>query len=166
MLALAVAISAALPMAVASSSGAQTTVVAESDTVGQPSPSGAFWRSVAFPGWGQWYNRQPTRAIAYASVIGVCAGMAARNWSTGVGAEGEGSVFWKRDGWTKGRNNWLILGAITYILCAADAYVEAHMKTFDVSPVAVEFRPMEGRGTRLVVSVPVADVGARRWRSR
>jgi hypothetical protein len=37
-------------------------------------PTGALWRSLAVPGWGQLYNRQPVRAAVAAGAVG---GMAA-----------------------------------------------------------------------------------------
>ncbi len=101
-----------------------------------PSPGGAFWRSAALPGWGQFYNGRPIRGLVYGGVVAVCAGMAVRNWDRALGTYESGSLFWKRRAWTRGRNNWLILGGVTYILCAVDAYVDAHLQTFDVEPVA------------------------------
>jgi len=114
---------------------------AQSDTVAEPesfarTPGGAFRRSAAFPGWGQYYNERPIKAIGYAGVFWFSMGVAVSNWDTAVGYDGPGSVFWSRRGWTHGRNNWLILAGFTYFLNLVDAYVDAHLQTFDVEPIA------------------------------
>lgn len=62
--------------------------------------------------------------------------MSIRNWDSALGYSGPGSLFWKRRAWTHGRNNWLILGGLTYLLGMVEAYVDAHLQTFDVEPVA------------------------------
>jgi uncharacterized protein DUF5683 len=85
-------------------------------------------------------------------------GMAVRNWDTALGASGEGSLFWKRTAWTQGRNNWLILGGIIYILCITDAYVDAHLQTFDVSPVVLDIgSPPDQTGFVLSVVIPLRE---------
>ena len=137
--------------------GRQAGSASPADTAWHPSPSAAFRRSLVLPGWGQLYNRRRVKAVAYAGTFGLCVGMAVRNWQTAVGAEGPGSIFWTRSGWTTGRNNWLILGGFIYILAGVEAYVDAHLQTFDVSPIAMQLRPRDDGGLQLMVAVPCSE---------
>ena len=132
------------------------------DTTGaaQRSPFGAFWRSAALPGWGQVYNGRPLRGGIYGGLIAGCVGMAVVNWESALGVEesagsrDQGSLFWKRRAWTHGRNNWLILGGFIYILCIVDAYVDAHLQTFDVSPVALRAEATPAGGLQIALAFP------------
>jgi hypothetical protein len=64
---------------------------------------GAALRSSILPGWGQWYNRQPEKGIAFGVVALLCAlASAARG---------------------RGRALWFALLATTYLASMADAYV-------------------------------------------
>lgn len=116
-----------------------------------PDPGSAFRRSLLLPGWGQWYNGERIEAFVWGGVFAASMTMAVRNWDEPLGANTTGSLFWARDAWTKGRNNWLILAGFTYLLGAVDAYVNAHMKTFDVSPISL--RTPSGRGDALCVEL-------------
>jgi hypothetical protein len=80
--------------------------------------------------------------------------MAARNWDAAIGTTGPGSIFWSRDAWAYGRNNWLILAGFAYLLGAVDAYVDAHLQTFDVSPIAVRVVPTTGGGAVVTAVLP------------
>ena len=116
-------------------------------------PGAAFRRSLAFPGWGQWYNEQRVEAFVWGGVFWTSIGVAIHNWDTSIGYDGPGSIFWSADAWTRGRNNWLILAGVTYLLCSVDAYVDAHMKSFDVEPIA--FRDsQDGWRIGLKIAVP------------
>ncbi len=95
-----------------------------------PSPKGAMIRSVVFPGWGQWYNGKKIKsALVFLTEAGI------------VGA----SFYWNdlatnatndldREFYIDNRNlaYWYFGGAI--LLSMADAYVDAHLAGFDVSP--------------------------------
>lgn len=95
-----------------------------------PSPKGAMIRSVIFPGWGQWYNGKKFKSVlVFLTEVGI------------VGA----SVYWNdrannadyeldRSIYLDNRNlaYWYLGGAI--LLSMADAYVDAHLAGFDVSP--------------------------------
>lgn len=95
-----------------------------------PSPKGAMIRSIIFPGWGQWYNGKKFKAVLVffteAGIIGT-------------------SIYWNNrakkavdklnhDLYIDYRNQayWFLGGAI--LLSMADAYVDAHLAGFDVSP--------------------------------
>jgi hypothetical protein len=100
-----------------------------------PEPGVAFRRSLVLPGWGQWYNGERYEAFAWSGIFWTSIGFAVAHWDNGIGYNGPGSIFWSRTAWTKGRNNWLILAGFTYLFCGIDAYVDAHMLTFDVEPL-------------------------------
>jgi len=106
------------------------------------------------PGWGQWYNGRPVKATVYAGIVALSVGMAVRNWDAAIGTTGAGSLFWSREAWTHGRNNWLILGGFVYLLGAVDAYVDAHLQTFDVGPIAVRLAPHPEGGAVLTAVLP------------
>ncbi|MDP6126313.1 MAG: DUF5683 domain-containing protein [Candidatus Latescibacteria bacterium] len=99
-----------------------------------PTPAQAFWRSAAIPGWGQFVNGRPLKGVVYLSIHASSVAMAIRNRNRAV--VGGGNPWYAGQAWRRGRNNWLIFGGLSYILCILDAYVDAHMATFDVTPVA------------------------------
>lgn len=49
--------------------------IAPPDSAGLPSPSGALWRSLAAPGWGQIYVGQPVKAPFVIGALGGLAGL-------------------------------------------------------------------------------------------
>jgi hypothetical protein len=118
-------------------------------------PGSAFRRSLVFPGWGQWYNEERVEAFVWGGVFWTSIGIAIHNWDTSIGYDGPGSIFWSANAWTHGRNNWLILAGVTYLLCAVDAYVDAHMKSFDVEPIAYR-DTRDGWHVGLKIALPIA----------
>jgi len=120
-------------------------------------PAGAFKRSLLFPGWGQRYNGRPWKGAAYTGLVAVSAAMAAKNWDTALGTTTAGSLFWSGSAWARGRNNWLILGAFAYALAGVDAYVDAHLNTFDVGPITVQPAvSSDGRSLLAAFRVPLS----------
>ncbi|HOF61132.1 MAG TPA: DUF5683 domain-containing protein [Candidatus Latescibacteria bacterium] len=115
----------------------------------QRTPAGAFKRSLLFPGWGQRYNGKPWKGAVYTGIVAMSAAMAVKNWDTALGTTTAGSLFWSGSAWTRGRNNWLILGACAYALAGVDAYVDAHLNTFDVGPITAQ--PVVTRDRRSVL---------------
>jgi hypothetical protein len=94
------------------------------------SPKSAMLRSLFVPGWGQWSNGKKTKAVlAFALETGIVAT----------------SIYWNRranrtaspllrEQYLDYRNNgyWFLAAAI--LLSMGDAYVDAHLSGFDVSP--------------------------------
>jgi hypothetical protein len=68
--ALALALLACLAAAPAAAQPAERVTPAGVDTTGLPSPRGALLRSLAVPGWGQIYNRQPLKAPVIVAGLG------------------------------------------------------------------------------------------------
>jgi len=99
----------------------------------QKSPSGAMLRSLVLPGWGQFYNEKYSKAIF---VFGVEAGLA-------LGAsyqndqmhrfdkkrDAEVAKFYRND---RNRLIWWLAGFVLFSM--GDAYVDAHLFDYDISP--------------------------------
>jgi len=146
-----------LSLVLAGPGQAQRGVGERDSTAARHTPGGAFWRSILLPGWGQWYNGRPIKGSIYAGLTLVCAGMAIRNWDRALGSDEGGSLFWSRQAWAHGRNNWLILGGTVYLLGAVDAYVDAHLQTFDVGPISLAVLPKPGGGVAMVAVLTWSD---------
>lgn len=108
----------------------ETLVKPDSSKKSLPSPKGAMVRSIIFPGWGQWYNGKKIKAgLVFLTETGIIGG----------------AIFWQNkkqnaqnpideEFYLDNRNLafWYLGGAI--LLSLADAYVDAHLAGFDVSP--------------------------------
>ncbi len=113
----------------------KSAVETKNDTVNQishslPSPKGAMIRAILFPGWGQWYNKKQIKSgvvfLAESGIIG-----AAIYWNRK--AKNETDTFY-RDFYIDNRNLafWYLGGFI--LISMADAFVDAHLAGFDISP--------------------------------
>ena len=93
-------------------------------------PTGAMLRSIAFPGWGQWYNGKRFKAVI---VFGAEAGIIVNTIYQNQKVQKSKSKF-ERDFYLENRrlSNWWLAGAI--LLSMIDAYVDAHLYDFDESP--------------------------------
>ena len=113
----------------------------------QKSPKGAFIRSVAFPGWGQWYNGQKIKAFLAFSVEGFLIGLSIYYNRKAQQSE-EGSQL--EELWTDRRNGtyWFLLAAT--LLSGVDAYIDAHLYDFDTGP------DLRMRMGAMPVRIPVA----------
>lgn len=95
-----------------------------------PSPTGAMIRSALFPGWGQWYNGKKWKAALVFAV------------ETGIVAD---AVYWHKKAEKtdsaderalyleyRNRDFWYL--GLAILLSVGDAYVDAQLAGFDVSP--------------------------------
>ena len=98
-----------------------------------PSPTGAALRSLVLPGWGQAYVGHPLKAVFYSG--------AAEGLIYGIYREHRLYRFYDRRGdselaqaYQENRNRlgWYLTAAV--ILASMDAFVDAHLYRFDVSP--------------------------------
>lgn len=104
------------------------------------SPTGALLRSLAVPGWGQFYNRKYIKALVVAVGETYCIVQAVRYWDLADQA-------WSRytsddsynylyygdyDFYQDRRNLFLWLSGLAIFLSIVDAYVDAHLAGFDV----------------------------------
>jgi len=95
------------------------------------SPTGAMFRSLAIPGWGQFYNEQYVKsALVFAGETTLIA--LSFYYNSQAGSRESGSV---DEAYYKDRRNlmyWL-LGAVV-LLSMLDAYIDAHLYDFDAGP--------------------------------
>ncbi len=94
------------------------------------SPTGAMLRSLAVPGWGQWYNGKKFKAVlAAGGEIGLVADAIWLN-QLAVRAGNEYDRMYYKD--NRSLAIWWLAAVILYSM--ADAYVDAHLYKFDESP--------------------------------
>ena len=95
-----------------------------------PSPTSAMIRSIIFPGWGQWYNGIKWKAaLVFATELGIIG--AAVYWNNRAKNEQDEL---NRAIYADYRNQsyWYLGAAI--LISMGDAYIDAHLAGFDVSP--------------------------------
>ncbi len=131
------------------------------------SPMGALLRSVAFPGWGQFYNRKYFKSLVVFGAEAAFITMAAVDWSRmnkhkkNFQNPDNPERYWEFEQFEfyEDRRNlflWVTSGII--FLSMFDAYVDAHLYNFDkekVRDLSVSVQP-RGRGrdeVRIVFSV-------------
>jgi hypothetical protein len=94
---------------------------------GYPSPSGAMWRSLAVPGWGQAYNKKWLKAGIFAAAeIGLTANAIIQNQYK------QKATSWAEEEYYRNNRSlsiWWLAGVILYSM--GDAYVDAHLYHFD-----------------------------------
>ncbi|MDZ7261556.1 MAG: DUF5683 domain-containing protein [candidate division KSB1 bacterium] len=94
------------------------------------SPTGAMLRSLAFPGWGQWYNGKKFKAlIAFGAESALLANAIYLNQKVVASTGWEEREFYINN---RNLSVWWLLGTI--LLSMADAYVDAQLANFDESP--------------------------------
>ena len=95
-----------------------------------PSPRGALWRALVFPGWGQWYNGKKWKAaLVFTAEFGLVANAVYWNQKAQAAANAYDRAFYVDN---RNLSNWWLL--FTVFMSATDAYVDAQLANFDVSP--------------------------------
>lgn len=124
--------------AAAGGTGALRGMAADGDTLKSGSaaarrpgknPTGAMLRSLALPGWGQWYNGKRFKAVVVAGVeVGLVVDAIVQNQLAAASED-----FYSREFYRNNRSLaiWWLGAAILYSM--ADAYVDAHLFDFDDS---------------------------------
>jgi hypothetical protein len=110
----------------------------------QKSPGGAMLRSLVFPGWGQFYNEKYLKSLI---VFGMGTGFALSisYQSDQVKRyekkdDSEAAKFYRND---RNRLIWWLAGFV--LLSMGDAYVDAHLFNYDISPdLSLTVSPLEG----------------------
>ncbi|MFH1891563.1 MAG: DUF5683 domain-containing protein [Candidatus Zixiibacteriota bacterium] len=120
---------------------ADTTLKSNSMGNSRP-PMGALLRSVAFPGWGQLYNRKYVKGLVVMAGEGYVLVQAVRYWDltdkaydrfTGEDNFVNRSIYYNDYNFYKDRRNlYMWLSGLTLFLSMIDAYVDAHLAGFDV----------------------------------
>jgi TM2 domain-containing membrane protein YozV len=111
--------------------------------------TGAMLRSLAFPGWGQFYNRKYSKALLF---FGAETGLLATaiHWNQKIHAT-DGEI---HDSYENNRNttNWWLLAAIVFSML--DAYVDASLADFDESPsLSLAPVPVRAHGIMLTMKI-------------
>lgn len=129
------------------------------------SPMGALIRSVAFPGWGQFYNEKYIKAALVFGVEATYIALAADEWrkkdfhkkNYQKAPPNSPEQYWEFDQYQfhQDRRNlylWVVSGII--FLSMFDAYVDAHLYTFDkekMDDLKVELLPELDQGHRVKI---------------
>jgi hypothetical protein len=143
-------------------------------TISQPdtllerkSPMGALLRSVAFPGWGQFYNRKYFKSAVVFGAETTFITLAAIEWGRmnkhkkNFQNPDHPDRYWEFEQfefYEDRRNLFLWITAGIVFLSMFDAYVDAHLYNFDreeVRDMSISLVPQAGGGkdVRLVVSI-------------
>ncbi|MBL7192131.1 hypothetical protein ISS30_10595 [bacterium] len=110
------------------------TLSAEPDSVEKKahSPSGAMWRSLILPGWGQYYNRKYVKsAVTAGSELSLIYAIYYQDFEYNKAKRSDDDYrakFYRND---RNKLIWWLTGFLLYSM--ADAYVDAHLINFNVS---------------------------------
>jgi hypothetical protein len=107
------------------------------------SPTGALLRSAAFPGWGQLYNKKYIKAAIIGVGESVLIYQTAWYWNktstykdlyinAEAGTEARRDYFYQFDRYRDLRNQYIWFLGLTVFYSMFDAYVDAHLKNFDI----------------------------------
>ena len=132
------------------------------------SPTGALLRSVAFPGWGQFYNRKYLKSVAVFGAETTFITLAAIEWrrmnthKKNFQNPDYPDRYWEFEQfefYEDRRNLFLWITAGIVFLSMFDAYVDAHLYNFDrekVRDLSISLIPEDsGKGDiRIVFSIP------------
>lgn len=101
--------------------------------VRRKSPTSAMLRSLAFPGWGQFYNAKYVKALlAFGIETGLALSASYQNDQMRryeKKGDAEAAKFFRND---RNRFLWWLAGFM--LLSMGDAYVDAHLFDYDISP--------------------------------
>jgi hypothetical protein len=96
----------------------------------EKSPSGAMLRSVLIPGWGQWYSDQKLKAVIVFGIELALIGNAVYYHQLAVKSQtSEDQIFYED---YRSRFTWYTVGF--HLLNILDAFVDAHLWSFDAGP--------------------------------
>jgi hypothetical protein len=102
-------------------------IIVDASTI--KSPTGAMLRSLAVPGWGQFYNEKPLKGIVFAGgQIGLIANAIIQNQWAQSATTPAAKAFYRDN---RGLSLWWLAGVMLYSV--VDAYVDAHLYGFDSS---------------------------------
>ena len=131
------------------------------------SPTGALLRSVAFPGWGQFYNRKYFKSVVVFGAETTFITLAAIEWGRmnkhkkNIENPDHPDRYWEFEQfefYEDQRNLYLWITAGIGFLSMFDAYVDAHLYNFDreeVRDLSISLVPEGGGGSdvRLLLSI-------------
>lgn len=92
------------------------------------SPKAAMYRSLVFPGWGQWYNEKKFKSVlVFAAETSVIAGICVQHHRFSNSISEQERNFYKDD---RNKFVWWLGGVIIFSML--DAYVDAYLQNFDL----------------------------------
>ncbi len=95
-----------------------------------PSPKAAMIRSIIFPGWGQWYNGNKWKAaLVFATETGIIGASIYWNNRSKKAQDELDKILYKD---YRNQSYWYL--GIAVLISMGDAYIDAHLAGFDVSP--------------------------------
>lgn len=103
---------------------------AAADSVHRLSPRAVLWRSAVLPGWGQYRNGRPLKALGFGAAGAGCAAAAV----AAVRLANRAATPELRQERTGRRNTRVLYLLATATLAALDAYVDAQLSDFDTAP--------------------------------
>lgn len=113
------------------------------------SPTGAFFRSLLLPGWGQARLDRNVTAGIFLSFEALAATMVWKSqWQLEFARE-RGKY---ERSHAQEREDWIVLLVFNHLMAGAEAYVSAHLWDF---PGALRMRPLPGGGTGIGVQFPL-----------
>ena len=119
---------------------------APADTLQGPTPRGALLRSAIVPGWGQYYNKRPFKALLFGTAaVGLLGASILESHYLGQA----GTAIEHQDR-TARRNTRVLLLIATSTFAALDAFVDAHLAALEIES-ELEIEP--GRAT-LSLKIP------------
>ncbi|MFC1553900.1 DUF5683 domain-containing protein [candidate division KSB1 bacterium] len=90
------------------------------------SPKGAMYRSLAFPGWGQWYNEKKLKSLlVFSAETGFITGIITQHYRLSKADTPADRTFYRDD---RNKFVWWLGGAILYSML--DAFVDAYLDDF------------------------------------
>ena len=147
---LAVGIAAVLtarPPARLTAQSPDSTTAPTRDTLHHIGPTGALWRSLLVPGWGQAATGRHVTGAIFVGWEGTTAMMAlkAQQEANYLSANGSGSLRGKR----QEVQDWVVLWVFNHLFSGAEAFVSAHLRDF---PKDLRVQAAPGR---LGISLPL-----------
>ena len=122
-----------------------TTIMADS-TWSAPfpeiAPSTAMYHSLILPGWGQINNGKKKKAALFIAAEVICIGGYLYENNR---VKNDAMTDWERDNVRTDRNTFIIYWMISKVLGIVDAYVDAHLASYNVKDIT----PEELRGTQI-----------------
>ncbi len=103
------------------------------DTLNTPTPRGVLLRSLVLPGWGQWANGRPFKALVFGGAAAGFLGKAAVEQRDLGRAADQGRDDEELQDRAARRNTWVLCLLATSTLAGLDAYVDAHLADFEVA---------------------------------
>ena len=104
-----------------------------SDSSHTQTPRRALIHSLLVPGWGQYANGRPFKALGFGTAAVVLAGRVVAQQRSLDRATGQGASDTELQDLAAGRNTRVLLVLANAMLAVIDAYVDAQLAGFDVS---------------------------------